>query len=423
MSNVHIVVKGDNLSKISKTYGVPISELKNINDLTNPNKLEIGQHIMLKKEYVLGFQVLILDKDRNPIEGLAYHLESVGLMIKGITGADGLSKQVMTFSPQDKVRILVERMDKSLKEIVAVTSGYGNKLVTLVSPGVKIEAKTELHPDVKRGLLPNKHDKPKPIHDPKTQQPPTSDKKDLGLTVTPTQTLDGKPLIKVEGDIPDLDFLAGYTGGKITEADYEVAANELGCEVEVIKAIAKQETGKLEILGLGAFDKMNRPTILFERHIFSRITGGIYDNKYPDISANKEYLAGTAKDANGKKYDDGKHYGLFSWQYKKLAKASQLNKEAAIQSCSWGKFQVLGSNYKLCGFASAVELAKSMCKSELEHLHIMVLFCKGNNLQLALKNKNWTVIAKAYNGPKYKKNKYDTELEAHYDFFKKNGNH
>lgn len=73
----------------------------------------------------------------------------------------------------------------------------------------------------------------------------------------------------------------------------------------------------------------------------------------------------------------------------------------------------------MCGFSSAVDFAKSMCKSELAHLQVMVLFCKGNNLQSALKNKNWAAIAKVYNGPKYKINKYDTELEAHYDYFKK----
>jgi hypothetical protein len=100
----------------------------------------------------------------------------------------------MTTSPQDKVRILVERMDTSLKEIATVMSGYGNKLVTLISPSIKIEAKTELHPDVKPGQLPNKHDKPKPIHDPKTKRTPTPDKKDLGPKTTPTQTPDGKPL-------------------------------------------------------------------------------------------------------------------------------------------------------------------------------------------------------------------------------------
>lgn len=125
------------------------------------------------------------------------------------------------------------------------------------------------------------------------------------------------------------------------------------------------------------------------------------------------------EEAREPQYDDGEHYGLFSWQYKKLAKACQLNKEAAIQACSWGKFQVLGTNYKLCGFSSAAEFANAMCKSEKEHLKVMVSFCRGNKLEPALKNRNWQTIAKTYNGPKYKKNKYDTELEAHYNSLKK----
>ena len=423
MSNVHVVVKNDTLTKISKLHGVSIKELQTINHLPNPNKLDIGQRIVLKKEQVLGFQALMLDADRNPIAGLEYQFEFAGRIIKGMTELGGLTKKIMTDSPQDQVRILVRRLDKSLKEIATVASGYGNKLVTLVSPSIKVEAKTEKHPDVKPGQLPNRYEKPAPIHDPKAKKTPTSNKKDLGPKVTPTKTPDGKPLTKVEGDIPGLDFLGGYTAEKITDADYEAAAKELGCEVEVIKAIARQETGKLEVLGLGAFDKKNRPTILFERHIFSQVTKNAYDQKYPDISATKGYLAGTAKDANGKKYDDGKHYGLFSWQYRKLAKAYQLNPEAAIQACSWGKFQVLGQNYKLCGLTSAVNFAKSMCKSELEHLNIMVSFCKGNNLGNALKNRKWATIARIYNGPEYKKNKYDTELAAHYEHFKKGNQH
>jgi LysM repeat protein len=419
MSDIHTVVKNDTLSKISRTYGVPVSELKNINHLPNQNKLGIGQQIRLKKEDVLGFQALFLDKDRNPIKGQAYQFEFAGKIIKGITVLDGLTKKIMTVSPQDEVRILIERLDKSIKEVATVASGYGNKLVTLVSPSIKLEARTERHPDLKPGELPNKKEKVVPIHHPKAKQPPTTSKKDMGPKATPTKTSDGKPLTKVEGDIPGLIFLGGYTGEQITEIDYEAAAKELGCEAEVIKAIAKQETGKLEALGLGGFDKFSRPTILYERHIFSRVTKGVYDAKYPDLSSSKEYLAGTARNKDGEKFDDGAHYGLFSWQYKKLSKAYQLDKEASIQACSWGKFQVLGANYKICGFSLAVDFAKAMCKSEKEHLNIMVLFCKGNKLEPALKNKDWPAIAKTYNGPKYKKNKYDTELEAHYNLFKK----
>ena len=69
MSNLHIVVKNDTLTKISKLHGVSIKELQTINHLPNPNKLDIGQSIILKKEQVLGFQALLLGADRNPING------------------------------------------------------------------------------------------------------------------------------------------------------------------------------------------------------------------------------------------------------------------------------------------------------------------------------------------------------------------
>src|SRR5450830_594077 len=265
MSNIHVVKKGDTLTKIAKTHGVTVKELQNINHLPNANKLEIGQQISLKKEAVLGFQALILDKDRNPIKGQTYHFEFADRIIKGVTGLDGLTKKIMTASPQDEVCILIERLDKTLKEVAIVASGYGNKLVTLVSPSIKIEAKTEKHPHLQHGHLPNKKEKVKPIHDPKAKQPATTEKKDLGPKATSMKTPDGKPLTKVEGDIPGLDFLTGYTGETLTNADYEAAAIELGCEVEVIKAIERVESG-----GKSGFDSSNRPVILYERHVFSR---------------------------------------------------------------------------------------------------------------------------------------------------------
>ena len=54
----------------------------------------------------------------------------------------------------------------------------------------------------------------------------------------------------------------------LTEKDYRDAAFQLGCEVAAIKAVAYTETA-----GAG-FDSQDQPTILFERHIFSRLTGG-----------------------------------------------------------------------------------------------------------------------------------------------------
>ena len=407
MSNVHIVAKNDTLTKISKIYGVSIKELRTINHLPNPNKLDIGQSIMLKKEQVLGFQALLLDADRNPIKGLDYQFEFAGRIIKSVTDLGGLTKKIMTDSPEDQVRILVLRLDKSLKEIATVASGYGNKLVTLISPSIKVEAKTEKHPDVKPGQLPNRYEKPAPIHDPKTKQPPTSDKKDLGPKVTLTKTLDGKPLAKVEGDIPDLSFLGEYVGGEITKADIEAAAKELKCEAGLIYAIARQESAHSSFIKIG-----NRtvPMILYERHQFSRRSKHAYDKSYPDISGPSYKRARKNKKGEWREIKTGKIVSLVDIygpsgiaQYKRLVKAYQLDQNAALMACSWGKFQIMGFNYKAANFKNVKDFVRAMSKGDAEHMKAFLKFAKSNPTLLGgLRNNDFEKIAEGHNGEKWR---------------------
>lgn len=426
MSNVHVVVKNDTLTKISKIYGIPVRELQNINHLPNPNKLAIGQHIILKKEEVLGFQALILDLDRNPISGLKYKLEFAGHVINGTTEDSGLSRKVMTISPNDKVRIFVERLDKSFKEVAAVVSGYGNKLVTLVSPSIKVEAKTEKHPEEKSGKTPDRYEKPVPIHDPKTKKKPTTAKKDLGPKVTPTKTPDGKPLTKVEGDIPDLSFLGDYTGGEITREDIEVAAKELKCEPGLIYAIARQESSHSSFVKIGS---RTVPTILYERHWFRKLTKpnkkspSPYEEKYYDICGPAYHkikiIKVMSKDKNGKQITTYKKvdvetglpplpndvYGTPGLpQYKRLTKAYQLDPSAALQSCSWGKFQIMGFNYSSAGYMDIFEFVKGMCSGDPAHIKAFLKFAKSNKILLdGLRNKDYEKIAEGHNGGSWKK--------------------
>ncbi|OOV89142.1 hypothetical protein MF4836_34345 [Pseudomonas sp. MF4836] len=39
-------------------------------------------------------------------------------------------------------------------------------------------------------------------------------------------------------------------------------------------------------------------------------------------------------------------------QYERLITAYRLDEEAALQACSWGKFQIMGFNYRAAGFDS-----------------------------------------------------------------------
>lgn len=46
-ANVHVMVKGDSLDKIARTYNTTIADLLKLNKITDPKKLQIGQQILL----------------------------------------------------------------------------------------------------------------------------------------------------------------------------------------------------------------------------------------------------------------------------------------------------------------------------------------------------------------------------------------
>ncbi len=52
-----------------------VNELVKLNDLKDPNKLDVGQEVELQSVAVLGIQPLFLDKDRNLVSVLEYILE------------------------------------------------------------------------------------------------------------------------------------------------------------------------------------------------------------------------------------------------------------------------------------------------------------------------------------------------------------
>jgi murein DD-endopeptidase MepM/ murein hydrolase activator NlpD len=428
MNHFHIVQKNDSLTKIAKQYGISVTELRKFNDLPNPNKLDIGQRIALRKEAVCGFEALFLDADRNPIKNLEYILEFCGKSIKGVTGEDGKAKKLMTDWPADQVRILVKRFDGTLKEVTTAISGYRNKLVTLISPLLVIDAELKSHPHQKSGERPNPKEPIKPAYGKHNPAKPTTDKKELGPQAKQTTTADGMPLTVVEGDIPGLDFLKNYTGERLTNEDWEKVANELKCEVNAIRAVAKVESS-----GAGFDPATKRPIILFERHVFHEKSNHQYSSKYPDISSERSYLK--IRDKTGKviperkaDYDKAEKAGHLAESdyypavqlpnYKRLAKAMQLNREAALKSCSWGMFQVMGFNHAAAGFKDVESFVKGMATSEKEQMNGFLNFIKADKRLLkAVQEKNWLAFAITYNGKKQQG--YDKKMENTYKILTK----
>lgn len=207
------------------------------------------------------------------------------------------------------------------------------------------------------------------------------------------------PNIYINGIRTELRFLRFFDGTVVDDNDYVLAADELDCEVEAIKAVAITETGSVSSYFVKEGNDIV-PSILFERHYFHALTGGAYDASHPDVS---NRIRGG--------------YGLFGAQYKKLVEAYKLNPSAALKSASWGKFQIMGKYHKNAGYASVEEFVNALSCSEKNHLKAFVNFIKSDGrLAKAIVEKNWLAFAKAYNGPAQQG--YDSRMEANYNALK-----
>ena len=83
-------------------------------------------------------------------------------------------------------------------------------------------------------------------------------------------------------------------------------------------------------------------------------------------------------------------------------------------------FQVMGYHWPALGYASADDWMAAMQQSELEHLRAVVGFIELDPaLHKALKAGKWADVARRYNGPAYKENRYDEKLAQAHDHFAK----
>lgn len=180
----------------------------------------------------------------------------------------------------------------------------------------------------------------------------------------------------------------------ITEADYQCEARRLRCDVAAIKAVAEVESSG------GGFLASGEPKVLFEAHVFDRLTNGRYRRSHPNLSSAR--------------WDKSLYGPAGAHQHRRLQAAVALDRDAALQSASWGKFQVMGFNWKLVGRASLQAFVTAQYKGEGEHLRDFVGFVIGRHLDDELRELRWAAFAEGYNGPGYKANGYDTKMAAAY---------
>lgn len=180
----------------------------------------------------------------------------------------------------------------------------------------------------------------------------------------------------------------------LTKKDFDRAAKALGCDLAAVKAVVRVESKGEGFLASG------EPVILFERHIMNRLlrNKGIIVRDQPEIinPTPGGYRGGEAEHA-------------------RLQRAAAVDRDVALQSCSWGLFQIMGFHWKALGYKTLQAFINDMYKSESKQLDAFVKFILINpTLHRALKVRNWEVFARGYNGPTYKRNNYDSKLAQEY---------
>ncbi len=180
---------------------------------------------------------------------------------------------------------------------------------------------------------------------------------------------------------------------------WESLAQALDVKVSALRAVALVESAGQGFLA----PPDDRPKVLFEGHIFHRLTQGRFDATHPSLSFRKwtrKYYAKTQP---------------LEWQ--RLETACTLDRAAALQSASWGLFQIMGFNYSLCGFTDIESFVAGQRAGAAEQLEIFTRFISRKVFLNALRALDWAAFAAAYNGPGYAQNKYDSKMAAAFKNF------
>lgn len=186
--------------------------------------------------------------------------------------------------------------------------------------------------------------------------------------------------------------------------DFKKAADVLNIEEAAIRAVHQ-----VEAAGRNGFLPDGRPMILFEGHIFwSQLKKlNIAPEKY--VEGNENILF---PKWNRNLYKGG------AAEHERLKRAVDINRQAALCSASWGMFQIMGFNHRLCGYDTVDMYVEAMEDSSNAQLMSFIHFLQNAGMDIPLRNLDWMKFASLYNGPCYAQNQYDKKLKEAYQKIK-----
>ena len=200
------------------------------------------------------------------------------------------------------------------------------------------------------------------------------------------------------------ELTAAIAAKWLSREDLERTSAALGLSLATVRAVYRVES-----CGSGFWGR--RPKILFEGHVFwkrLKLKGKLPSDSLPQYE-NVLYP----------RWDRTKYLGGPA-EYGRLASAQTVDSSAALESASWGLFQIMGYHADLLDYASVEEFVSEMAKNEGAQLEAFGRFvgrtrCEGKTLLHWLRERDWAKFAKGYNGPAFAANNYDVRLRSEYE--------
>lgn len=184
------------------------------------------------------------------------------------------------------------------------------------------------------------------------------------------------------------------------EEGFQRAAEYLGIETALIKALTEVESS-----GDGFFAD-GKVKILYERHWMYRLI----DQLGMDVDFYSALLPNIVNRRSGG-YIGG------SKEYLKLEHAKLIDKESALESCSWGAFQIMGFHWERLGFDNVQHMVDTMEMNTAKQIEIFSRFIETDGrLHKSLIEKDFSKFATIYNGPRHLA--YDVKIEKAYNRLK-----
>lgn len=176
-------------------------------------------------------------------------------------------------------------------------------------------------------------------------------------------------------------------------------ADENGLEPAGLLAVIQVECGGRLTANIGGREE---PLIRFEGHYFHRLL--------PAIKRNRAIVAGLASARAGAV----KNPRSQARRWALVGRASDIDRPAALSSTSWGVGQVMGAHWRWLGYAS-IDALVAETRADIEgQVRLMARYIVKAKLGQRLSDRDWAGFARAYNGPGYRRNRYDLKLaQAH----------